>query len=175
MKNCIYNETQSFLKSKTILIPLVLLLFFIYGFYHQFILKIPFGNHPMSYSGFLLFFSGYMLFLIFFISISLDTKIFEDGISIRFFPIQLKPIYFNWDDISKVEIVTYNPILEYGGWGYRGFNFSRKRALNISGNKGIKITFNDGKSLLIGTQREDEVQKILSTIEKINAKYSSVI
>ena len=88
MKNCIYNETQSFLKSKTILIPLVLLLFFIYGFYHQFILKIPFGNHPMSNSGFLLFFSGYMLFLIFFISISLDTKIFEDGISIRFFPIQ---------------------------------------------------------------------------------------
>jgi hypothetical protein len=170
-----YNETQSFLKSKIILIPLVLLLFFIYGLYHQFILKIPFGNHPMSNMGFILFFSGYILFLIFFISISLETKIFEDGISVRFFPIQLKPIYFKWDDISKVEIVTYNPILEYGGWGYRGFNFSRKRALNIAGNKGINITFNDEKSLLIGTQKKDEVQKILSTIEKINAKYSSVI
>ena len=170
-----YNEKQSFLKSKAIWIPLVPLLFFIYGFYHQFILKIPFGNHPMSNMGFLLFFSGYMLFLIFFISISLETKIFEEGISVRFFPIQLKPIFFKWEDITKVEIVTYNPILEYGGWGYRGFNFNRKRALNIAGNKGVKITFNDGKSLLIGTQKKDDVQKILSTIENVNAKYSSII
>jgi hypothetical protein len=173
MTELIYNEKQTFRNTIMICIPIGFLFFFICGFYRQFYLHIPFGNHPMSNTGFIFVLIGFILFLVFFLSISLETKIYTEGISIRFYPIQLKHMFLSWDEIEKVEIIKYNPILEYGGWGYRGFKNSSKRALNISGNKGIKIYFFDGKSLLVGTQKPEEFKLILSKIENINTKFSS--
>jgi hypothetical protein len=173
MTEFIYSEKQTYRNSIMIWIPLGVLFFFIYGFYRQFYLHIPFGNHPMSDTGFIFVLIGFILFFVFFLSISLETKIYTNGISIRFYPIQFKYVFLKWDVIEKVEVVRYNPIIEYGGWGYRGFKNSYKRALNISGNKGIKIYFFDGKSLLVGTQKPEDLKLILSKIEKINTKFSS--
>jgi hypothetical protein len=172
MSELIYSEKQTYRNSIMIWVPLEVLFFFIYSFYRQYFLHLPFGNHPMSDTGFIFVLIGFILFFVFFLSITLETKINEKGISVRFFPIQLNPTFYNWDELTKVEVVRYNPILEYGGWGYRGFKNSYKRALNISGNKGIKIYFFDGKSLLVGTQKSDDLKFILSKIEKINTKFS---
>lgn len=172
MSTYLFQEKQSFRSSiKSILLP-VFFLFFLYGFYRQYYLNLPFGNHPMSDTGYVIFLIGFIFFLIFFLSITLETKINEEGISVRFFPIQLNSTFFFWDEIEKVEVVRYKPLLEYGGWGYRGLKYSRKRALNISGNIGIKIYFKDGKSLLIGTQKSEDIKFILSKIVKINTKFS---
>ena len=39
------------------------------------------------------------------------------------------------EDIDKIEVIKYNPIMHYGGWGIR------LGAYNISGNKGLKIYY----------------------------------
>ncbi len=89
----------------------------------------------------------------------LETKIDNIGIHIKFFPFHSKFISFPWESIEKIEVVTYNPLSEYGGWGLRGFK--NNRAYNVSGNKGLRIFFKDDKKLLIGTLKDEELNKII--------------
>lgn len=92
----------------------------------------------------------------------LETKIDELGIHYRFWPI--KPKLLTWSDIEKCSVRSYNPISEYGGWGYRMGIFSKKgSAVNVKGNIGIQIVFKSGKQFLVGTQKEDEAKKVLET------------
>jgi hypothetical protein len=101
------------------------------------------------------------LIIVFIVNLELETKIDDRGIQYRF-----KPFVWNWqllkpEDLTSATVVTYNPILDYGGWGYRIGVLGKGKALNIRGNKGIRIVKKNGKKLLIGTQRPDEAQAIL--------------
>ena len=94
--------------------------------------------------------------------IKLETKIDELGIHYGFWPLYLKLI--SWSDIEKCTIRKYNPLVEYGGWGYRmGFFRKKGSAMNVKGNIGIQIVFKSGKQLLIGTQRKEDAEKVLET------------
>ncbi len=97
------------------------------------------------------------------LSIRLRTKIDEKGVYYQFYPINLNEKFIPWSDISRCYIRKYNPILEYGGWGYKMSPFGRGRVLNVKGNKGIQFEFKNGKKLLLGTQKEVEVEKVLLT------------
>jgi len=57
--------------------------------------------------------------------------------------------------LDKVYLRKYSPIGEYGGWGFR------YGAYNIKGSQGLQLKFKNGKMLLIGTQRPEELQKVL--------------
>lgn len=88
---------------------------------------------------------------------TLETEIDNQHIYIKISPIISKKISFN--DVQTWEIRTYRPILEYGGWGIR---FGRKgTAYNVKGNQGLQLTLNSGKRILIGTQRQDDLKRIL--------------
>lgn len=63
--------------------------------------------------------------------------------------------------LSRVEVVSYRPIVEYGGWGIR-VGRSGERAYNARGNRGVRLTLVDGSTILIGSQRPEE---LASTIE----------
>ena len=95
------------------------------------------------------------------INIRLDMQIKKDGIYVRFFPFHLNFRFFSWEVISKSFVRQYNPIAEYGGWGFRLGLFGRGRALNISGDKGLQLEFSDGKKLLIGTIMPEELRETL--------------
>jgi len=98
-----------------------------------------------------------MLFLL-----KLETKIDEQGIYYRFWPLKSKLI--NWRDIDKCFVRTYRPLHEYGGWGYRTNIFSNKgSAVNVKGNIGIQIVFKRGKQFLIGNQKKKDAKKVLET------------
>jgi hypothetical protein len=58
-------------------------------------------------------------------------------------------------DVATAAAVEYRPIREYGGWGIRGF--SRRRALNARGNRGVLLMKKDGSTLLIGSQKPREL------------------
>jgi len=94
-----------------------------------------------------------------FLIIHLDTRVSSEGIFVKLFPIHLSFKHYSWDTVSKAEVRKYNPILEFGGWGYR-WGFGGK-AFNISGNMGLQLEFTNGKKLLIGTQRPDELRSLL--------------
>ncbi|QMU66649.1 MAG: hypothetical protein GKR88_05560 [Flavobacteriaceae bacterium] len=66
--------------------------------------------------------------------------------------------------MESVTIRKYNAITKYGGWGLKG-NFRRKRgkAVTVSGNTGIQLTLKNTQKLLIGTQKENDVKKVVAT------------
>ncbi|WBX73107.1 hypothetical protein PG913_09465 [Tenacibaculum pacificus] len=97
----------------------------------------------------------------------LKTKINDIGISYKFIPFHFTERKILWKDIDEIYIRKYNPILEYGGWGLRfTFNKNKGNALNISGDIGIQIVLKNGKKLLIGTQKEDDITRVLNNYQK---------
>jgi hypothetical protein len=99
---------------------------------------------------------------LFLLTIHLETRITREGIIVRFFPLQLKFRIYQWNDIEEIFVRRYNPLLEYGGWGMRGF--ANNRALNIGGDTGVQLVFKDARRLLIGTQKEKEIIEILKML-----------
>ena len=96
----------------------------------------------------------------------LSTRIDEKGIHYKFFPFHLKFKTVVWNDIENAYIRTYDAISEYGGWGVRGgalWYKAKGKAINISGNIGIQLKLKDGKKLLIGTNKKEQAQDVLST------------
>jgi hypothetical protein len=96
--------------------------------------------------------------------IKLETKIDEMGIHYGFWPINKRLKFISWSEVKKCSVVKYNPIVDYGGWGYKmGIFRAKGYAMSVRGNIGIQIVFKSGKQLLIGTQRKEDAEKVLAT------------
>ncbi len=99
-------------------------------------------------------------------STTLKTSIDKNGIEYRFFPLHFKTQRINWNSVEKYEVIRYHPIRDYGGWGIR---YGRKgKAYNVSGDRGLQLHLNNGKNILIGTQKEKGLKEFL--IELFNLK-----
>lgn len=96
--------------------------------------------------------------------VRLETRIEPAGISARLFPFHLKFRTYSWNDLESIQVRKYNPIGEFGGWGYRSWGGKKGNAWNISGNRGIQLKFKSGRDLLIGTQKPAEVQDFLKRL-----------
>jgi hypothetical protein len=100
----------------------------------------------------------------------LQTVITETEIILDFYPILFTPKKITWNEVESFKIRKYNPITEYGGWGApliklpspRGFN--RNRALNTQGDIGLQLHLKDGNKLLVGTQKPNELEMALLTL-----------
>jgi hypothetical protein len=98
-------------------------------------------------------------FVLLFKSIKLQTSITGEGIYYRFFPVQRRCRVIKKTDIPKLEVKSYNPLREYGGWGIR---FGKNgMAYTVKGDKGIDISLDFETHILIGTSRPDEVKSFL--------------
>ncbi|MFC2187995.1 DUF6141 family protein [Peijinzhouia sedimentorum] len=103
------------------------------------------------------------------LSIRLYTRVENDGIHYRF-----PPIINKWKQISKKELKShkvrkYSPLKEYGGWGYRISKHGK--ALNVRGNMGLDMELNDGKKLLLGTQKPEELKLALQKLYEDKTEY----
>ncbi len=99
----------------------------------------------------------------------LTTRIDENGIHYKFFPIHWKFKTITWTNINKAYVKNYDAISDYGGWGYKGGVFWKKSkgsAINVSGDIGIQLELKNGKKLLIGTQKKLEASEVLKTYIK---------
>ena len=164
----IFKETQKF-RQVWILIILIIVTaieigVFGYGFIKQVINGQQFGENPMSDTmltiSFVLATSIVLTILLLFKFANLTTTIDKDVIEYKFFPFHFKTRKIKWDTVESYEVITYNPIIEYGGWGIR-FGFGKKRAFNVSGDKGLQLHLKNGKQILIGTQKENELIEFL--------------
>ena len=59
--------------------------------------------------------------------------------------------------------ITYNPIMDFGGWGYRVSWKGKGTALNVKGNKGIELILKNGKKITIGTQKPEEAMHAINS------------
>ncbi len=79
---------------------------------------------------------------------------------LRFFPGIMREKQWHRRDVEALEVLTYRPIPDFGGWGYR-VNGKGEVMVNASGNKALAITKKgNSKRDYIGTQRPEDLQAI---------------
>lgn len=66
-------------------------------------------------------------------------------------------------DISFVEVHSYSPLRDFGGYGIR-FNKEMK-AYFLRGNRGVKITTTSGQKYLIGSDHPERLAAVIDTIK----------
>ncbi len=168
----VYRERQRFRQLWLWILLLVVAVttigIFGYGIYRQLILGKSFGNNPMSDTGLivttvLMVLLNIALFGLFIFG-NLTTTIDRSGISYRFFPFHRKYRHIELRDIERWEVVKYNPIKEYGGWGIRYGKMDT--AYNVSGNIGLRILLKDRKQFLFGTRRPEALRHFMEHLTK---------
>ena len=103
--------------------------------------------------------------ILFFI-LKLETEVRSDGLYVRFYPMHIRFRKFTREDLAEYYCRTYKPILEYGGWGIRCSFTGKGKAYNVSGNKGVQLVLTNGKKLLIGSQKPDELAAAIDQMPK---------
>ena len=64
-------------------------------------------------------------------------------------------------DIRSTEVVTYDPLRDYGGYGIRSGRFGK--AYIASSSRGVRLKLRDGAIVIVGSQRAEELSGILSS------------
>lgn len=168
MEKILFREEQRFnqIWLKVLLYLLAIANLYIFGnaIYKQLITGEPWGDNPMSDIGLIFFVCfifavwGGILFLL--ERSKLITLIKHNEIRLRFPPLFSKEKIITMEVIKKMELRKYNPILEFGGWGIR-YGIKGK-AYNVKGNMGLQLYFKNGKRLLIGTQKPEQIKWVIS-------------
>jgi hypothetical protein len=107
---------------------------------------------------FVTLFEGFFLTML--LIAHLDTDMDMNRIRFRWFPFQLKHRKINWSDVQAAEVRKYNPLMEYGGWGLKGWT-SKNRAYNVDGSIGIQLFLKNGHKVLIGTKQRESAEALL--------------
>jgi len=105
--------------------------------------------------------------ILFFI-LKLETEVRTDGLYVRFYPMHIRFKKFTGQDLAEYYCRTYKPIREYGGWGIKCSFTGKGKAYNVSGNKGVQLVLTNGKKLLIGSQKPDELAAAIDKMLKQN-------
>jgi hypothetical protein len=105
--------------------------------------------------------------ILFFIS-KLETEVRTDGLYVRFYPLHIGFKKFTREELAEFYFRTYKPIREYGGWGIRCSFTGKGKAYNVSGNRGVQLVLTNGKKLLIGSQKPDELTAAIDRMLKQN-------
>ena len=154
MKELIFKEKQKFTQKWLWLILIILPLLIT-------ISPIDLSSDPkLSYLIILMSLSPMILFYFIELRVMLSNK----GLQYQFFPFHLKSYTIKLDEITSFEELTYSPIKDYGGYGIR-YGFKGK-AYNVSGNKGVKIYLKNGKNILFGSKKSNELALVLEQIMK---------
>lgn len=158
MKKLEFTETQKFAQLWIWLLLFGVTLLPVYGLYQQVILKEPFGDNPMSDTGLIIWVVAMLALMVFFRSMKLNTHINDSYIRITFFPLMRKTIA--WNEVKHAEVLNYGFV---GGWGIRLWT-KYGTVYNVKGKEGLQLVLKNGKKYLIGTQKPEEIRKIINKL-----------
>lgn len=177
LNKALYSEIQRF-KQKSIIVSVLIvalapIIYFLAGWICINVLHISFVDKSLQSHELLLAVELSFLFAVsilsLFFSSKLELYIFEDGMFFRFFPFQIKLRKIKFRDINSLSLRTYFPLVEYGGYGIRKSFRQNGKAYIVSGNTGIQLELEDGRKILFGSQRAEELANtLLSFINKEN-------
>jgi hypothetical protein len=102
---------------------------------------------------------GLCIIITIFLNYRLVTEIRTDGIYVRFPPFLPSYQSFLWNEIERVYIREFDPLLEYNGWGIK--RGPSGRSFTMSGTTGIQIILKDKRAVLIGTNQPEAITHIL--------------
>ncbi len=131
----------------------------LYGLYQQAIVGRPFGDNPMSNTGLIIVFVLMAGLLWFFRSITLITEIEGDEIRINFRPFMIRK-NIKFSEITNLVIVNYG----FVGYGIRWVGGKYGTVYNTSGRYGLFIQYGKNRKFVVGTQRKEELERIISNV-----------
>ena len=113
---------------------------------------------PLNFGDFAFPIGMILLLNILFLSFTLTTRIEGDSLSYRFFPFT-RWRTFRFEEIETLELVEYNGLWEYGGWGikWNGDSWS----YTTGGKWGIIVKTTD-KKFLLGTQQPEQIRQVIA-------------
>jgi hypothetical protein len=134
----------------------------------QLVQDISYGNSIMIDSGLkvslVLAFVLVTALIILFAKAKLITLLDKKYISYKFYPVHKSYRKIAWKSVSKCEVVTYQPVSQYGGWGIR--SGKNGKVFSVSGNRGLQIVLRTGERILIGTTKVNELSMAINKLNK---------
>ena len=154
-QSVMYSETQRARQWWIWLLVAVGVLFVAWMFTEQILLGHPVGNNPApdGVVWLITILVGIGMPLLAY-SVHLTTEIRSDRLVVRLVPVWRRTIMFG--DIVNCAPCTYHPILHYGGWGVR-YGIGQGMCYTLYGHLGVRVELNNGKRVLIGSQRPEEL------------------
>ena len=127
-----------------------------WGFFQQIVRDEPWGDNPapdwlmvVLWVAFGIVLPGFIL------TLTLVTMVDESGVRVHFRPIRVRA-HFRYESIERHGAISYRPIREFGGWGIRWAGKGR-RAWSVSGKRAVQLFLDDGREVVIGSTRADEL------------------
>ncbi len=157
-----FQEKQKFTQWWLWLILIVTAFVPFIGLSRQLFLAHKFGDNPILDSSMVIFAVTMAVIIILFLVMNLKTEIDQKEIRMNFFPFVNKRI--EWNDVKKAEVLNYGFV---GGWGIRLFT-DYGTVYNTRGNKGLALELQNGKRIVIGTQKEQELNRIIEKIQPLD-------
>lgn len=129
-------------------------------FIQQIIFEKTIGDNPMSDSAVIFSLIIPVLFLLLFYAMQLKTEITRDTLSFRFVPFVKRTI--PWKDMETFKVINYGFV---GGYGVR-LTMKYGTVYNVRGKEGLFVKLKNGKTFIIGTQKPEELEKIINQINR---------
>jgi len=98
--------------------------------------------------------------LLFMFFMTMTTKVDEEKIAVKHLFFVKKQ--WLWQDIASAEIITYG----FVGYGIR-ISLNYGTVYNVKGNQGLLLQLKNGKKRLIGTQKPEELQKVIANLHRL--------
>ena len=91
----------------------------------------------------------------------LELSILSDSLMIKYPPYYFKEKSLLKSDIKHIKIVEYNPMRDFGGWGFKKSKLFGQ-GLTTKGSIGLHIILKNNSSFLISIFNKSEIQKALN-------------
>jgi len=162
-----FRETQYFRQPWILLLCGGMVAPIWYVFIRQMVLGIPLGGHRLPDTLLILVTAGATVPALWLWKVHLLTEVRENDLWVKFV-LLWRPRSITFDEIISADSVTYHPIRDYGGWGVRtGRNGS---VCNVHGDRGVQLELRGGERFLVGSQRPDELARVLNERKNLSAR-----
>ena len=166
MENVTFHEAQKVNKFWAGVVVLLCVPLPTWAFVHQIVMNESVGGRPIpDWAIWLLFIVFGVVVPLFVLSFRLEAEVGDECLVVRFLPVKIRKVPY--EDILDCQVRTYSAIWEYGGWGIK---WGRRAgwSYTLSGNQGVQLELRDGKRLLIGSYRAEELARAIN--EKRSAR-----
>lgn len=161
-ESIVYAEVQRFRQIWILILVGFIALLSWYSFLLQIVIGEPFGTNPAPDILVLVLWVIFgILFPVWFLVMRLEVQVTRTDLRFRMYPLHLHWREFPLATIARAEAVTYRPLREYGGWGIR--TGMKGWAYNVSGNWGVQVTLESGRSFLLGSLHPEELASAIQS------------
>jgi hypothetical protein len=94
--------------------------------------------------------------------LELKTRIGQDSLCFSYFPF-IKERKYSFEDIVSLELIQYNGLWEYGGWGIK---WNGDMWSYTTGGKFGFLVKTERKKFLLGTQNPKDAQKVIELFKE---------